>query len=214
MVATSTNIRKHTIAEVELIYKSTVKPSQRPKVTSSRHAYEVLLENWDAGKIEFVEQFKILLMNNANRVLGMYEVSTGGVAGTIAERKEIEEKLMTLSRQVSNLDDSIGFVIKFALELPLKWVSADYNTKQRIQFLLFPQGIRYSKKTDESRTQRINLLFLYIAYFQQIITKKKRGIPELGLNFASFSTLVEGTLQMSNFLEDYEAVLNTKNLIE
>ena len=41
---------------------------------------------------------------------------------------------MTLSRQVSNLDDSIGFVIKFALELPLKWVSADYNTKQRIQF--------------------------------------------------------------------------------
>ncbi|WP_390936558.1 recombinase family protein [Parapedobacter soli] len=108
------------------------------------------------------------------------------------ERKEIEKKLMTLSRQVSNLDDSIGFVIKFALELPLKWVSADYNTKQRIQFLLFPQGIRYSKKTDESRTPRINLLFLYIAYFQQIITKKKRGIPELGLNFASFSTLVAG----------------------
>ena len=100
---------------------------------------------------------------------------------------------MALSRQVSNLDDSIGFVIKFALELPLKWVSADYNTKQRIQFLLFPQGIRYSKKTDESRTPRINLLFLYIAYFQQIITKKKRGIPELGLNFASFSTLVAGT---------------------
>ena len=109
------------------------------------------------------------------------------------ERKEIEEKLMTLSRQVSNLDDSIDFVVKFALELPLKWVSADYNTKQRIQFLLFPQGIRYNKKTDESRTTRINLLFLYIAYFQQIITKKKRGIPELGLNYASLSTLVAGT---------------------
>ncbi len=100
---------------------------------------------------------------------------------------------MKLSRQVSNLDDSIGFVIKFALELPLKWVSADYNTRQRIQFLLFPQGISYCKKTDESRTPRINLLFLYVAYFQQIITKKKRGIPELGLDFASFSTLVAPT---------------------
>ena len=109
------------------------------------------------------------------------------------ERKEIEEKLMTLSRQVSNLDDSIDFVVKFALELPLKWVSADYNTKQRIQFLLFPEGISYNKKTDESRTTRINLLFLYVAYIQQIIAKKKRGIPELGLNFASFSTLVAGT---------------------
>lgn len=82
------------------------------------------------------------------------------------EKKEIEEKLMVLSRQVSNLDESIGFAIKFALELPLKWVSADYNTKQCIQFLLFPRGISYAKKTDECRTPRINSVFLYIAYFQ------------------------------------------------
>ena len=97
---------------------------------------------------------------------------------------------MTLSRQVSNLDESIGFAINFALELPLKWLSADYRTKQRIQFLLFPEGLTYSKKTDECRTPRINSVFLYIAYFQQLITKKERGIPELGLDYASFSTLV------------------------
>lgn len=109
------------------------------------------------------------------------------------EKKEIEEKLMALSRQVSNLDESIGFATKFALELPLKWVSADYNTKQRIQFLLFPQGITYSKKTDECRTPRINSVFLYIAYFQQLVTKKERGMPELGLDFASFATLVAPT---------------------
>lgn len=36
--------------------------------------------------------------------------------------------------QVSNLDDSIDFVVKSALELPLKWGPADYNTKQHIQF--------------------------------------------------------------------------------
>jgi len=69
-------------------------------------------------------------------------------------RKEIEEKLMTLSRQVSNLDDSIDFVVKFALELPLRWVSADYNTKQQIQLLLFPQGISYSKKAAESGSSK------------------------------------------------------------
>ncbi|MBE8714855.1 recombinase family protein [Sphingobacterium hungaricum] len=108
----------------------------------------------------------------------------------VKEKEEIQDKLTKLSRQVSNLEKSIAFTIKFALELPLKWVSADYNTKQRIQFLLFPKGLSYSKKTNECRTERINLVFLYIAYFQQIISNKKRGIPELGLDFSSFSRWV------------------------
>lgn len=109
------------------------------------------------------------------------------------EKAEIEKNLLRLSKQVSNLDESVGFAIKIALQLPLKWVSADYNTKKRIQFLLFPKGISYSKKTDECRTPRINKFFLYIAYFQQVTSNKKRGIPELGLDFASFATLVAGS---------------------
>lgn len=57
------------------------------------------------------------------------------------EKAEIEEKLIKLPEPVSNLDDSINFVIKFTLESPLKWVSADYNAKQRIEYLLFPRGL-------------------------------------------------------------------------
>ncbi len=41
------------------------------------------------SKIEFVEQFKIILLNRANKVLGIYEVSTGGVSGTVADPKLI-----------------------------------------------------------------------------------------------------------------------------
>ncbi|MCT1523791.1 hypothetical protein [Sphingobacterium hotanense] len=88
-------------------------------------------------------------------------------------KEEIEKNLMKLSRQVSNLDGGVGFAMKLALELPLKWVSANYNTKKRIQFLLFPEGITYSKKTDECRTPRINSIFAYVAYFQQIEIKKE-----------------------------------------
>lgn len=77
------------VAEVELLYRSTVKPALRPKITSSRTAYEVLLQSWDENKIEFVEQFKILLMNTANKVLGIYEMSTGGVAATVVDAKLI-----------------------------------------------------------------------------------------------------------------------------
>jgi len=77
------------VAEVKLTYRNRVKPSERPQVTCSTDSYKVLKERWDTGKIEFVEQFKLLLLNRANRVLGIFEVSTGGVAGTVADPKLI-----------------------------------------------------------------------------------------------------------------------------
>jgi DNA repair protein RadC len=76
-------------AEVELIYKSKVKASERPVIASSKDAYTVLIKCWDEGKLEFVEQFKILLLNRANKVLGVYNVSSGGVSGTVADPKQI-----------------------------------------------------------------------------------------------------------------------------
>ncbi len=75
------------VAEVKLSYRARVKPSQRPQVTSSTDTYNILKQSWDTGKLEFVEQFKVLLLNRANRVLGIYELSTGGVAGTVADPK-------------------------------------------------------------------------------------------------------------------------------
>ncbi len=77
------------IQEVQLSYKSKVKLSQRPKVTTSREAYEILLAAWDQDTIEFCEEFKILLLNRANKVLGIYELSKGGVSGTVADPKLI-----------------------------------------------------------------------------------------------------------------------------
>ncbi len=77
------------VAEVELIYKSKVKASERPQITSFRDAFNVLLQTWDENKIEFVEQFKVLFLNKANRVLGVYEISTGGISGTVADPRII-----------------------------------------------------------------------------------------------------------------------------
>jgi DNA repair protein RadC len=75
------------IAEVELIYKSKVKPSERLKLTSSKDAADLLRNTWDENKIEFVEQFKVLLLNRANKVLGIIEISSGGVTGTVVDPK-------------------------------------------------------------------------------------------------------------------------------
>ena len=57
------------VAEVELVYKSKVKPSERPLITSSLDAYNVIKLLWDDDKIDLVEQFKVLFMNRANKVL-------------------------------------------------------------------------------------------------------------------------------------------------
>ena len=75
------------VSEIELIYKSKVKASERPHVSTSHDAYKIFKQYWDDNKIEFVEQFKVLFLNRSNKVLGIYELSTGGVSGTVADPK-------------------------------------------------------------------------------------------------------------------------------
>jgi len=76
-------------AEVELIYKSSVQPSERPLIVDSTDSNKLFRLHWDENKLGFIEQFKVALLNRANRVLGIYEVSTGGVSGTVADPKLI-----------------------------------------------------------------------------------------------------------------------------
>ncbi|MEQ1587906.1 MAG: JAB domain-containing protein [Cyclobacteriaceae bacterium] len=77
------------VSEITLSYRLHVKPSQLPKITRSQEAYNLFLNSWDADKIEFIEQFKVMLLNRANKVLGVLEVSSGGVSGTVADPKII-----------------------------------------------------------------------------------------------------------------------------
>jgi DNA repair protein RadC len=85
----SKDLKKFQVAEIQLSYRSTVKASLRPKISCSKDAYKVLTEYWDEDKIEFIEQFKVLILNRANRVIGIYEVSTGTTTSTLADPKLI-----------------------------------------------------------------------------------------------------------------------------
>jgi len=77
------------VAEITLSYSTNVKPSLRPKISGSRDAYELLLSNWDQSRLEFQEQFKAMYLNRANKVLGIVEISSGGISGTVADPKLI-----------------------------------------------------------------------------------------------------------------------------
>ena len=83
------DIKTFEVAEVALIYKSKVKASLRPTITKSADAFQVLKKHWNLETIDFLEHFKVMLLNRANRVLGIIEISAGGMAGTVADPKVI-----------------------------------------------------------------------------------------------------------------------------
>jgi DNA repair protein RadC len=59
---------------------------EKPKVTSSKAAYEVLRPHlMDLPH----EEFWVILLNRANQVIRPVQISTGGVAGTVADPKLI-----------------------------------------------------------------------------------------------------------------------------
>src|SRR5665811_1007838 len=73
------------VSEVILTYKTKVNPKDRSRVTSSKDAYRLLFDSWNKNTIEHVEEFKLLLMNRSNAVLGILSVSKGGISGTVTD---------------------------------------------------------------------------------------------------------------------------------
>jgi len=76
------------VAEVQLTYNSKVKSSDRPKIMSSRDAEEILRNYWD-HTLEHTETTQLILLNRANRVLGITTLSKGGTTGCVIDVKVI-----------------------------------------------------------------------------------------------------------------------------
>ena len=81
--------KQHQVDEVQLIYKSTIPPSKRVKISGSDDAFRAFLASWDDSTIEHHEEFKTMLLNRANRVLGIITNSQGGLSGTVVDVRQI-----------------------------------------------------------------------------------------------------------------------------
>ena len=73
------------VAEVELVYRNKIRAADRPKVTCSEEAYKVFLDDWNKDHISFFEEFKVMLLNQGNRVLGIFALSRGGLTSTAVD---------------------------------------------------------------------------------------------------------------------------------
>ena len=77
------------VAEIEISYMPKIKPSQRPKIKNADDAYRLLIQTWDESKIELVEQFRVILLNRNNSVLGICTLTSGTSTHTLADPKQV-----------------------------------------------------------------------------------------------------------------------------
>ena len=87
------------VAEVSLKYKTRIKPSERIQIKSSADAYNIFIQGWNEDTLEHVEEFKILLLNRANKALGTAQISLGGTAGTVTDVKLIFQYALKTNAQ-------------------------------------------------------------------------------------------------------------------
>lgn len=74
------------VSEIAISYKPKVKPSDRYIIRYSQDAYKLLMEQaFNDDTLEYKEYFKLVLLNKANKVLGITTLSEGGMDGTIVD---------------------------------------------------------------------------------------------------------------------------------
>jgi len=81
------NLFLSNIAEVQLSYSTKIRSADRAKITCSKDAADIFRQIFPG--LEHREYFYTMLLNRGNKVLGYYEVSRGGISGTVVDVKLI-----------------------------------------------------------------------------------------------------------------------------
>ena len=73
------------VSEIQVSYINKIKAKETRKIKSSFDIAELLFETWNKNTIELHESFKVILLNNSNKVKGIFEMSSGGITGTLVD---------------------------------------------------------------------------------------------------------------------------------
>lgn len=115
------------------------------------------------------------------------------------EKEEISRELSKSGINSSNLDFYIEKAVGLFFKLNDTWLSSQYNEKQKLQNILFPDGIVYDRIKDRVRTLKTNSVMELIRFLSGISGCKKNGQK---VNNTYLSALVIVTELFSNlFLE-------------
>lgn len=74
------------VCDVKLTYNTKVKSSERPVIHNSEDIYRLLVDHvYNEGTIQHKEYLKLILLNNSSKVLGVSNISEGGITETSAD---------------------------------------------------------------------------------------------------------------------------------
>lgn len=71
------------VAEITISYKPAI--SRKPIITRSLDAYNEMKNFFPEELIQLQEMFAVMYLNRANRIIGIYRLSTGGLSGTVVD---------------------------------------------------------------------------------------------------------------------------------
>ena len=74
--------------EISIKYKGT-KKTELKAIKSSQDIYNIIKPLFNENTIEWTEEMILICLSRANKVIGYYKVSSGGVAGTYIDPKVI-----------------------------------------------------------------------------------------------------------------------------
>ena len=91
------------------------------------------------------------------------------------ERDLILSELEKCSEKSSNLAEGIRIALQISAKIKNLWASANYSIKEKLQKLVFPEGIYYNRQNDVVRTTNVNPIFELIAQLTGSFDKTKTG---------------------------------------
>jgi DNA repair protein RadC len=77
------------IAELTVSYQVTPDFEKLPVITTSVQAYEFMHSFFPPGTIALQEHFFVAYLNRANKVIGVYHTSVGGISSTVSDPRLI-----------------------------------------------------------------------------------------------------------------------------
>tara|TARA_R110002095_G_C4234894_1_gene238399 strand:- start:1184 stop:1633 length:450 start_codon:yes stop_codon:yes gene_type:complete len=78
---------KTKVNEIKISYREKLSTSKALSIKSSEDAAKLIFQGWNQDTIGLQESFKVLLLNNANKIKGIYQVSTGSITGTLVDMR-------------------------------------------------------------------------------------------------------------------------------
>jgi site-specific DNA recombinase len=91
------------------------------------------------------------------------------------QKHKINQNISFPKNSMSNFENKVDKMIATTSKISTAWTSSNYHNKEKLQYLVFPDGIIYDKEKGNCRTFKTNQVFTAIASLQRVSSKNDKG---------------------------------------